>query len=160
MNIERMKKAQERKEKALDMWYKAMTPVAKFLDDQAEKKRKKIATKGESMTFDDVAKIYAKVLIKEMVKYGKTKKTFVVCEWQHDDYYHNIVDEVKSETKNKYITQWAYNNMYGVENNVAMANAIAKALEQHGLRIEITNEEEEYMWDCNNYQFTMRAYIK
>lgn len=131
-------------------WYELMKPFANYLDKRDKKKYIKLK---ESVTEEQAIKWIAKSIIKDVVKYNKSKKYLLIADEVYDDdrSYDCIGSFFFSSKPNKGKHKIAFHKF---NRNVEFQEKVVDILKQtKGIKVE--EEIEEFKWnEPENYKKT------
>jgi hypothetical protein len=171
LNIEKIKRNRQRKDKLKRQWYKLMSPIANYLDVRDHEKCKNNQKSAEELTDKEVINLVVKGVIKKIKKTGKLDEKITVCQ-KFIDYeykYQGIYGFINSMNtywiKNKVLNYWCWNNdrNENMEDILKLTSLLKEALKNKITGIQIEEYVDEYSskcyWRYENYQKTIKISI-
>lgn len=166
MNIKKIKRNREIKDKIKKLCYKLMTPITNYLDIRDFKKCKKNQEYAKRLSDEEVINLVVKGVIKKIKKTGKLDEEIIVCQkFKDSEYeYQGIFGFINSMNtywiKNKVLNYWCWNNRVNenMEDILKLTSLLKEALENNIIGIQIEEYVNEFSFNCYwRYKFYIKT---
>lgn len=137
-----------------------MKPLAYIFDRIDKYKYNRKQFKISKWTDEYVMRLYAKIVIKQLIRWKGEWEEFVVAEWCNDDYeLRTVIDEIRNQRYNKDLSSWAWKSSFrDVDRIEKLTELLRLELEKYnGIKCKYIMDDKitNHSYWCKNYKKTL-----
>lgn len=169
MNINKIKKRREMKDKLIKVYYKIVSPIARSIEKIEKRKFNNLKNKAMSLTPEEFSNLLANEVIRHIKKTGKFNRDIILCEgckdfYSYDEYtshsLNGFIEYLGKENKLLYYCTLYNDNMYKqIDTKEQILNLLMENLNKiEGINVEFYIDKDNFRL-YENYRKTLKIYL-